>query len=382
MKNTKNNLYREEQIEIMKKILEHIGINKLQRDSCSLEPNDMVLLNVYSAGKVENIHTCIVEFETYDTKFQKITFEEQDLVNDFKQKFIGQIFVKNQKIWCIFGNYYLIYKFTSFSSISFTPYTASDRVQNIERGIVTSNTNFKFVVQKDKEKFLTLKENDERIKIFDPNWSFSDMGIGGLDKEFNTLFRRAFASRLFPPAIIEQLGIKHVKGLLLYGPPGTGKTLIAREIGKILKGKPPKVVNGPEILNKFVGQAEENIRNLFKEAEQEQLEKKEKSSLHVIIFDEIDAICKTRGTVSGVGVHDTVVNQLLSKIDGVNSLNNILVIGMTNRKDMLDPALLRPGRFEIHIEIVSVFCSLIRFPWKPLYAHLSNFFFFSMYVVN
>jgi vesicle-fusing ATPase len=124
--------------------------------------------------------------------------------------------------------------------------------------------------------------------------------------------------------------------------------LIARQIGKMLNGKEPKVVNGPEILNKYVGQSEENIRNLFKEAEAEYRERGDDSELHIIIFDEIDAICKHRGNVrDGTGVHDTVVNQLLSKIDGVNALNNILVIGMTNRKDMIDEALLRPGRLEV-----------------------------------
>lgn len=107
-----------------------------------------------------------------------------------------------------------------------------------------------------------------------------------------------------------------------------GKTLIARQIGKMLNSREPKVVNGPEILNKYVGASEENIRELFKDAEKEQAEKGEDSDLHVIIFDEIDAICKQRGSVSsGTGVHDTVVNQLLTKIDGVDSLNNILLIG-------------------------------------------------------
>ena len=78
----------------------------------------------------------------------------------------------------------------------------------------------------------------------------------------------------------------------------------------------------------------------------------DESQLHIIIFDEIDAICKSRGTVnSGTGVYDAVVNQLLSMIDGVDALNNILVIGMTNRKDLLDEAILRPGRFEVHIEV-------------------------------
>ena len=90
----------------------------------------------------------------------------------------------------------------------------------------------------------------------------------------------------------------------------------------------PKVVNGPEILNKYVGESEANIRKLFEEAEEEQAKRGVNSGLHIIIFDELDAICKQRGSSgSSTGVHDTVVNQLLSKIDGVNSLNNVLIIG-------------------------------------------------------
>uniref|UniRef100_A0A2K6FV39 Vesicle-fusing ATPase n=1 Tax=Propithecus coquereli TaxID=379532 RepID=A0A2K6FV39_PROCO len=124
-------------------------------------------------------------------------------------------------------------------------------------------------------------------------------------------------------------GCKHVKGILLYGPPGCGKTLLARQIGKMLNAREPKVVNGPEILNKYVGESEANIRKLFADAEEEQRRLGANSGLHIIIFDEIDAICKQRGSMAGsTGVHDTVVNQLLSKIDGVEQLNNILVIGM------------------------------------------------------
>ena len=155
------------------------------------------------------------------------------------------------------------------------------------------------------------------MTIFRPDWNFETMGIGGLDREFSDIFRRAFASRVFPTSVVSKLGITHVKGILLYGPPGTGKTLMARQIGKMLNGREPKIVNGPEILNKYVGQSEENIRNLFKEAEIEYKEKGDNSSLHIIIFDEIDAICKQRGTRNdGTGVADTVVNQLLAKIDG------------------------------------------------------------------
>ncbi|KAI8608904.1 P-loop containing nucleoside triphosphate hydrolase protein [Chytriomyces sp. MP71] len=188
--------------------------------------------------------------------------------------------------------------------------------------------------------------------LIQPNFKFADMGIGGLDKEFSQIFRRAFASRIFPPHIVEKLGIQHVKGMILYGPPGTGKTLIARQIGKMLNAKEPKIVNGPEILNKFVGASEENIRKLFVDAEAEYKARGEESSLHIIIFDELDAICKQRGAKNdGTGVGDSVVNQLLSKMDGVEPLNNILVIGMTNRLDMIDEALLRPGRMEIKMEI-------------------------------
>merc|ERR1740121_186774 len=103
---------------------------------------------------------------------------------------------------------------------------------------------------------------------------------------------------------------------------------------------------------KWMWAAEENIRNLFADAEKEQKQQGENSQLHVVIFDEIDSICKARGSKSdSTGVHDSIVNQLLSKIDGVDALNNILLIGMTNRMDLIDEALLRPGRLEVHVEI-------------------------------
>ncbi|ETO26842.1 N-ethylmaleimide sensitive fusion protein [Reticulomyxa filosa] len=186
----------------------------------------------------------------------------------------------------------------------------------------------------------------ERIK----NLNFLELGVGGLDLTLRDMLRRTFESRLISNRLREELDLAHVKGVLLHGPPGTGKTLIARKISNILGCNQPKIVNGPEVESKWVGEAEKNIRNLFEEAQQEFEEKGENSTLHVVIFDEIDAIAKKRG-----GAHaksrDGALNQLLCCMDGINSLDNVVVFGLTNRKDCLDPALLRPGRLEVQLEI-------------------------------
>lgn len=123
------------------------------------------------------------------------------------------------------------------------------------RGILTGETQIDFF--KDARTDIKLKASNRRPaanSIVQPGFKFEDMGIGGLDTEFSAIFRRAFASRIFPPGLVDKLGIQHVRGILLYGPPGTGKTLIARQIGKMLNAREPKVINGPEVLNKYVGQ--------------------------------------------------------------------------------------------------------------------------------
>jgi len=155
----------------------------------------------------------------------------------------------------------------------------------------------------------TTRANEKQV--FKKNMNFQELGIGGLDAEFNEIFRRAFNSRRFPQSMIDKYGIKHVKGMLLHGPPGTGKTLIAKKIADALNCEKPKVVNGPEIFDKYVGEAEKKIRELFEPAVQEMQEKGDESGLHVIIFDEIDALCRTRssgGGGAGSEVGDKVVN--------------------------------------------------------------------------
>ncbi|CAH6420973.1 AAA family ATPase [uncultured virus] len=196
-----------------------------------------------------------------------------------------------------------------------------------------------------------LQITDKQIQPIISNWDLQSLGIGGLEKEFNMIFRRTFASRAYPPDYIEKMGVKHVKGIILHGPPGTGKTLIARQLSKILNCVEPKIINGPELLDKYIGESERKVRELFFEAEKEFEMKNNYSRLHVIILDEMDAICKSRSKNDNLGVNSNIVNQFLSKMDGIKSLNNILLIGMTNRLELIDSALLRPGRFELTLEI-------------------------------
>lgn len=285
-------------------------------------------------------------------------YDEDELAAQFYKTFANQVLAPNQRILLDVRNIPLLITVKTVGLVDLAMASDDENRQvsdvGCARGILTNQTRVAF--HPDSKGELNLKPsmtNPSFNAILAPDFKFEDMGIGGLGNEFSTIFRRAFASRVFPPGLVAKMGIPHVKGMLLYGPPGTGKTLIARQIGKMLNARPPKVINGPEVLNKYVGQSEENIRKLFADAEREYKDKGDGSSLHIIIFDELDAVCKQRGSggTGGTGVGDSVVNQLLSKLDGVEQLNNILLIGMTNRKDMIDDALLRPGRLEVHIEI-------------------------------
>uniref|UniRef100_A0A6C0BF80 AAA+ ATPase domain-containing protein n=1 Tax=viral metagenome TaxID=1070528 RepID=A0A6C0BF80_9ZZZZ len=186
-------------------------------------------------------------------------------------------------------------------------------------------------------------------ELFSSDFNFDDLQIGGLDEQIKTIFRVAFSSRILSKES-KNMGIKPPKGILLYGPPGTGKTLIAKKISKALKAKSFQVVNGPELLNKYIGETAHSIRNLFKKAEDDM--KTKQNGLHIIVFDEFDAIARIRSSgESSTGSGSETVNQLLTKIDGLDELNNILIIATTNMKSSIDPALLRSGRIDLHIKI-------------------------------
>ncbi|TAQ90114.1 hypothetical protein B7494_g1576 [Chlorociboria aeruginascens] len=339
-----------------------ISLSDPQRTWCGvgmMEPVTAELYDPFSQGG--HSYLGAMDIDVGFASARKITehpYDQDVLADAFIKNFENQVFAPQQRIIMDYKNIPLAFTVKTIQLVDLSMEKKSSAAPTVtsplSRGILTRHTPITFY--KDAQSPIKLKGSSKRPaanSIIAPDFKFEDMGIGGLDTEFSSIFRRAFASRIFPPGLIEKLGIQHVKGILLYGPPGTGKTLIARQIGKMLNSREPKVINGPEVLNKYVGQSEENIRKLFADAEKEYKEKGDESGLHIIIFDELDAVCKQRGSGAGggTGVGDSVVNQLLSKLDGVDQLNNILLIGMTNRMDMIDDALLRPGRLEVHMEI-------------------------------
>ena len=189
------------------------------------------------------------------------------------------------------------------------------------------------------------KDFDEALKVVrpsamrevlveTPNINWSD--VGGLEKIKQELIE-AIEWPLKYPESFTRLGIKPPKGILLYGPPGTGKTLLAKAVAKESEANFIQV-KGPSLLSMWVGKSEEGIRKIFNRARQ--------VSPCIIFFDEIDALAGKRGMETGSKVTERVLNQLLAEMDGIEDLSNVVVIAATNRPDMLDGALLRPGRFD------------------------------------
>ena len=191
-----------------------------------------------------------------------------------------------------------------------------------------------------------------------PDVSYDD--IGGLGRQIEQI-RDAVELPFLHKELYREYALRPPKGVLLYGPPGCGKTLIAKAVANSLAKKMAEVrgddareaksyflnIKGPELLNKFVGETERHIRLIFQRAR----EKASEGTPVIVFFDEMDSIFRTRGTGVSSDVETTVVPQLLSEIDGVEGLENVIVIGASNREDMIDPAILRPGRLDVKIKI-------------------------------
>jgi proteasome-associated ATPase len=182
--------------------------------------------------------------------------------------------------------------------------------------------------------------------------------IGGLAGQIE-LIRDAVELPYVHQDLFREHDLKPPKGILLYGPPGCGKTLIAKAVANSLAKKVAEVtgrpegksfflnIKGPELLNKYVGETERHIRLVFQRAR----EKAGEGVPVIVFFDEMDSLFRTRGSGVSSDVENTIVPQLLSEIDGVEGLENVIVIGASNREDMIDPAILRPGRLDVKIKI-------------------------------
>ena len=182
--------------------------------------------------------------------------------------------------------------------------------------------------------------------------------IGGLGEQIEAIRDAVELPYLHAELFLEHK-LKAPKGILLYGPPGCGKTLIAKAVANSLAQKVAEKtgidegrsfflnIKGPELLNKYVGETERHIRLVFQRAR----EKASEGMPVIVFFDEMDSLFRTRGTGVSSDVENTIVPQLLSEIDGVESLENVIVIGASNREDMIDPAILRPGRLDVKIKI-------------------------------
>ncbi|HVL26933.1 MAG TPA: proteasome ATPase [Acidimicrobiales bacterium] len=189
-----------------------------------------------------------------------------------------------------------------------------------------------------------------------PDVSYDD--VGGLDNQIEQI-----TDAVELPFLHQELFAEHKlpapKGILLYGPPGCGKTLIAKAVANSLAKKVAEVsgdksarsyflnIKGPELLNKYVGETERQIRLVFQRAR----EKSEEGVPVIVFFDEMDSLFRTRGTGISSDMEATIVPQLLAEIDGVETLKNVIVIGASNREDLIDPAILRPGRLDVKIKI-------------------------------
>ena len=254
-----------------------ICLNSLQRKCGSFILNQSVPVSIFIPSSEVALAgiTIGIDMITKKPNQPKLELDVDALALSFKTQFNLQVFCPSQEIGFDFNGIKLSAIIVSLDHANVgIDSTSKDKNFHL-RGQLLQITNLNFQKQNNSQSNIVfvgasavVMRNDS---LFRSDFDFSKMGIGGLDKQFQTMFRRAFASRMFP-GLVKQLGINHTRGILLYGPPGCGKTLIARQIGKVLNSREPKIINGPEVLDKYVGGSQEKVRELFVDAEKEQAE--------------------------------------------------------------------------------------------------------------
>ena len=323
---SKDKLY----VKVKGKILEILGAEGIEDDGIAMSKLARKLLQIgeedsvnfeYMYDKQPNKSNLThIKFKVNPRKKieEQITVKDTELLEIIKKSYTGTPFNNGTILYFNYNGLGITIEACELEIDPLGPLNEERSSKNIVNfGFLAMDTNIDLASENRNYKIQSTKMKAKQLTKF--GFNFNELGVGGLDTEISN---------------------------------GTGKTLIARTLANALNVAEFRVVNGPELFDKFVGETEKKIRDLFANAEKDQKENGDEAGLHVIVFDEIDSICKARGTVtSGTGVNDSAVNQLLTKIDGVESLNDIIVIGMTNRKDLIDEAILRPGRLELHIEV-------------------------------
>lgn len=298
-----------------------IKMNSYQRLFLNLDIDD-IITSTYSTllssdNKINNVHFIIKSNNGF-----KITFD--------KDLFIEKIQIELQNIPMHYGMEYCILCDNHSIILECTTHSVKYFITNDTEITVSADNSVEFLAHS---------------SILFTNYKEISKNIGGMKKELMQIFTRVFSTRLIDENVCNEMNIKHVKGIILYGPSGCGKTLIARELTNNMNCNDITYVAGPELISSYQGKSEENVRKLFSKAKQYP------NKLSIIICDECDAIFKKRNEGVNSSTSNNITNQFLTMMDGVNKINNILLICMTNRLELVDKAILRPGRIELQIKI-------------------------------
>ena len=310
--------------------------------------NDDETVDVSSSGKKMRLNVLSPLLETLRVGNEVVINESMTVVGSREAELSGEI-VRVKEV------------LDGGSRVIVVGRTDEEKVVEIASGVIESGLRSGDSVMMDNRSGLLL-ERLPRPEIEDlvleeiPDVTYAD--VGGLDQEIEMIID-AVELPFLHQDLFSTYNLSPPKGILLYGPPGCGKTLIAKAVANSLAVKVAEVsgdvegrsyflnIKGPELLNKYVGETERQIRLVFQRAR----EKSEEGWPVIVFFDEMESLFRTRGTGISSDIESTIVPQLLAEIDGVEALQNVIVIGASNREDLIDPAILRPGRLDVKIKI-------------------------------